>query len=95
LTLTTHIKDMQVTQNPNRGVSFVAVGCALGEGWVDILWVVDELAHNCPHPIRLHLVVETGWVPFPPDQDRDMLHAAVLQRSMDLLKAELSLNAAR
>ena len=68
-TFTTHIKDMLVVEK-KHGVPFDVVGCPLGEGNVDIPWVIDELAANCPNAGGLHLIVEVTWVPPTPDEDR-------------------------
>lgn len=69
-TFTTHMKDMRIEQSPIRGlIPFLPRGCRLGEGHVDIAGAVALLAETSPRAVGLHLIVESGWVSFPPDGD--------------------------
>ncbi|MDR2932331.1 MAG: sugar phosphate isomerase/epimerase, partial [Oscillospiraceae bacterium] len=52
-TLTTHMKDMVVKQDPEYGTGrtpFFASGCALGEGHVDLPRAIDLFIQKAPHP---------------------------------------------
>jgi sugar phosphate isomerase/epimerase len=66
-TVTTHIKDMRVTENPRpaRGLSprvpFGLTGCPIGEGSIDIGRVVRWLLKESPLGGRLPLIVEPSW----------------------------------
>lgn len=69
-TFTTHMKDMRVEQSPIRGlIPFLPRGCRLGEGHVDVDGAVALLAAKSPRAVGLHLLVESGWVNFPPEPD--------------------------
>src|SRR5690606_19702246 len=79
-TFTTHIKDMRVEQSPIRGlIPFLPRGCRLGEGHVDIDGAVALLAEKSPKAEGLHLLVESGWVSFPPDGDEPDVRRDILE----------------
>jgi sugar phosphate isomerase/epimerase len=65
--VTTHIKDMRVTENPRpaRGMSpqvpFGLTGCPIGEGSVDVLTIVRRLIGESPLRDRVPLIVEPSW----------------------------------
>jgi len=96
-TITTHLKDMLIIRNRcqdmfgNGMVPFQAIGCALGEGHVDIPAALRELERNCPRFNGLHLIVEIGWVPMAPFADRASEQRDIFDRSIaylqNLLKA--------
>ena len=91
-TVTSHMKDMLVVENKSRDlfgdgrVPFQAVGCAVGEGHVDIPWVIGELEAHCPHAEGLHLIVETGWIPIGPHEDRTALTRKAFDNSVSYLR---------
>ena len=59
---TTHIKDFRIDPLGVPGKApWIPVGCALGEGNVDNLAIVDLLARQAPDPASLPLVVEVNW----------------------------------
>lgn len=64
LTVATHIKDLRV--RPKRQGLLALVGCAAGEGDVDLRTIVPMLAARAPDPARLALTVE---VEPPPGTD--------------------------
>ncbi len=64
LTVATHIKDLRV--RPKQQGLLALVGCALGEGDVDLGAIVPMLAARAPDPARLTLTVE---VEPPPGTD--------------------------
>ncbi|MBN1676231.1 MAG: sugar phosphate isomerase/epimerase [Kiritimatiellae bacterium] len=87
LTITTHIKDMKIVDDdPRRTVCFGVVGCALGDGHVDIPWVLEQLAARSPHARGLHLLIEFGWVPKDPQRSSEEQNAYVFQRSLAYLR---------
>lgn len=61
--LTTHIKDTKIIDSPFNGPDgpMIAVGCAVGQGNVDIPRVLDALLENSPVRDGLQLIVELGW----------------------------------
>ena len=71
---------------PEYGVPFIAQGCALGEGHIDVPWVIDYLAQNCPNAEGLHLVVENTWIPDDPKRDRDEYMRNVMRHGLDYLR---------
>jgi 3-oxoisoapionate decarboxylase len=79
--LTTHIKDFRIDALGIPGKApWIPVGCALGEGNVDNLAIVDLLALQAPDPATLPLIVEVNW---PPDgQDA----ADLIVRSVEYLR---------
>lgn len=64
LTVATHIKDLRV--RPKQQGLLALVGCAVGEGDVDLRAIVPMLAARAPDPARLTLTVE---VEPPPGTD--------------------------
>ena len=59
---TTHIKDFRIEALGIQGKApWIPVGCAVGEGNVDNLAIVDLLAREAPDPDTLPLVVEVNW----------------------------------
>ena len=62
---TTHFKDMRIVANPHEGVPFTVEGCALGEGEIDVPWIISELRRSSPRGDALRLIVEVGWPPKP------------------------------
>jgi sugar phosphate isomerase/epimerase len=66
-TVTTHIKDMRVIDNPrpSKGMSpmvpFGLIGCPIGEGNIDLVTIVRRLVTESPLGDRLPLIVEPSW----------------------------------
>ncbi len=98
LTVTTHLKDMKIvefrdeialTPEDDR-VPFLPIGCALGEGNVDIMATVELLAKQCPRGWDLPLIVETGWLPNVAGKTRAELIEDVFRASLAYLRANLS-----
>jgi sugar phosphate isomerase/epimerase len=69
LTVATHVKDLRV--RPKQQGLLALVGCALGEGDVDLRAIVGMLAARAPDPARLALTVEVE-----PPQGTDVWEAA-------------------
>ena len=89
-TVTTHLKDMAVIQQTQRGlVPFQAVGCALGEGFVDIAKTVHVLRTVGPLGDNLPLNIETGWIPVPPGGDSAAVNRDTYARSIAYLRTLL------
>ena len=64
LARTTHIKDFRIEALGMAGKApWIPVGCALGDGNVDNLAIVELLARRAPDPATLPLVVEVNWPP--------------------------------
>jgi sugar phosphate isomerase/epimerase len=86
-TVTTHLKDMAVIQQTQRGlVPFQAVGCALGEGFVDIAETVRVLLTTGPLGDNLPLNIETGWIPVPPGGDSATANREAYAKSIAYLR---------
>ena len=62
--VTTHLKDMKIVRlgEPGR-VPFLPIGCALGQGHVDLTTTLRLLAEQAPDAANLRLIVELSWVP--------------------------------
>jgi sugar phosphate isomerase/epimerase len=96
-TITTHLKDMKVVDSKDLDylqangplIPMLAVGCALGDGNVDIPLAVETLAAKCPHAEGLHLIIELGWQPPYPGMSRDETNLAMFHSSIGFLKALL------
>jgi len=67
--VTTHIKDMRVIENPRptQGMSpqvpFGLTGCPIGEGSVDLVTIIRRLLDEGPQGDRVPLIVEPSWPP--------------------------------
>lgn len=65
--VTTHIKDLRVIENPrppsgmSPEVPFGLVGCPIGEGSIDLVTIVRCLIQESPQGDRLPLIVEPSW----------------------------------
>lgn len=84
----THFKDMRVVANPRPGAPFTVEGRILGEGDIDVPWIIEQLRARSPRADDLRLIVEVGWPPEHPDPDeqmRDMMRAG-----LDYLRATLA-----
>ncbi|HEX2514737.1 MAG TPA: hypothetical protein VH257_08535, partial [Chloroflexota bacterium] len=81
LAFTTHIKDFRIEALGIPGKApWIPVGCALGEGNVDVPAIVERLAREAPDPERLPLIVEVNW----PAEGEDP--AALIVRSVEYLR---------
>jgi len=93
-TITTHMKDMRVVDAHELGyiqangplIPMLPIGCACGEGDVDLAMCVDELAAKSPFAEGLHLIVELGWDPQLPGMDKDASRYELFHRSIKYLK---------
>lgn len=65
--VTTHIKDMRVIENPRPSsgmspqVPFGLEGCPIGEGSIDLVTIVRRLIQEGPLLDRVPLIVEPSW----------------------------------
>ncbi|MDR1541600.1 MAG: sugar phosphate isomerase/epimerase [Clostridiales bacterium] len=86
--VTTHIKDMSIVEaDPQLGICpFVSVGCALGDGNVDIPRAIEVLDEKSPFSNGLHLIVEQGWFDLRGIEDPQAYQYACLEKSMIYLK---------
>jgi sugar phosphate isomerase/epimerase len=93
-TMTTHMKDMRVVdareleyiQSSGPLIPMLPIGCACGEGNVDLAMCIDELATKSPYAEGLHLIIELGWDPILPGMDKDASRIELFHRSVDYLK---------
>jgi sugar phosphate isomerase/epimerase len=85
-TITTHIKDMKVSDHRSDVIPFRARGCPLGQGHVDLPRALDLLETYSPHAEGLHLVLEQDWLDYAPGADRREQDRATLEQSLDYLK---------
>jgi 3-oxoisoapionate decarboxylase len=83
---TTHFKDMRVVPSPHAGVPFTVEGCVLGEGEIDVAWIIDELRRRSPRARALRLIVEVGWPPEVAGEDSDEQLRAMTRASLDYLR---------
>jgi sugar phosphate isomerase/epimerase len=76
--VTTHIKDMRVVENPRpaKGMSpqvpFGLIGCPIGEGNLNVRGTVRRLIGESPLGKRIPLIVEPSW---PSDATQETLPA--------------------
>lgn len=81
-TVMTHVKDMRVEGQVHPGeVPFRVVGCAIGEGHVDIEGAIRLVFAQGERGTAIPLVVETGWLSLPPGDDPAQARRDVLIRS--------------
>lgn len=81
-TVMTHLKDMRVEAKVHDGeVPFRVVGCAIGEGHVDVEGAIRTVFEQGERGTDLPLVVETGWLSLPPGEDPVQARRDVLVRS--------------
>ncbi len=62
------------------------IGCAVGEGNVDIPLAVDTFAAKSPYAEGLHLIIELGWQPVTPGMTREESTLDMFHRSVEYLK---------
>jgi 3-oxoisoapionate decarboxylase len=88
LSVTTHLKDMTVVQHDNPGrIPFLPIGCALGEGLLDVKATVDALVERGPRGRDTPIIIEQGWIPVSEGQDRGEIVRDAHRRSVDYLRA--------
>lgn len=81
-TVMTHVKDMRVEGQIHAGeIPFRVVGCAIGEGHVDIEGAIRLVFAQGERGTAIPLVVETGWLSLPPGEDPAQARRDVLVRS--------------
>ncbi|MBO0703549.1 MAG: TIM barrel protein [Candidatus Dormibacteraeota bacterium] len=81
-TVMTHVKDMRVEARIHDGeVPFRVVGCAIGEGHVDVENAIRLVFAQGDRGTEIPLVVETGWLSLPPGEDPVQARRDALIRS--------------
>ncbi len=81
-TVMTHIKDMRVEAQVHQGeVPFRVVGCAVGEGHVDVENAIRLIFAQGERGTDLPLVVETGWPSLASGEDANVVRRDALVRS--------------
>ena len=88
--IATHFKDMRVAPNPHAGVPFTVEGCILGEGDIDVPWIIEQLRAHSPRGDALRLIVEIGWPPDDPVRDAGEQMRDMMRASLDYLHAAVS-----
>lgn len=87
--ITSHIKDSKVIDAPFGPDYFpmTPVGCALGEGGLDIPRAVKLLIDNVRYPEGFHLILEQGWFgKLPEGTDPRDFAIETMEKSLDYLK---------
>jgi sugar phosphate isomerase/epimerase len=99
VTVMVHLKDLGVAQNDVPGrLPFVAVGCALGQGMVDVPTVVRTLWEHGPRGRDLPLMIETSPASTVPGEDALAVRRRMFTDSIAYLRslvADLERGAAR
>ncbi len=96
-TITTHLKDMKVVDarqlpfihSTGPLIPMLPVGCAVGDGNVDIPLAIKTLAEKCPHAKGLHLIIELGWEPVPEGKTQEENRLDLFHKSIAYLKSIL------
>jgi sugar phosphate isomerase/epimerase len=86
--ITTHLKDMKIVDDfkaPSL-IPMIPVGCALGDGHVDIPLAVKTLAAKSPWAKGLHLIIELGWERIPEGRNQAELRTEMFHQSIAFLK---------
>ncbi len=88
--ITSHIKDTRIEDKTQEGDYFplIPVGCALGEGNIDIPAAIEAIRTKARYPEGFHLIVEQGWFAYQLDEAEDKVAFAheVMERSIAYLK---------
>lgn len=97
--ITTHIKDSKIVDTPHNGNDtgpngpLIPVGCALGDGVVNVKKALDEILDKSPMKDGIHLILETGWFGATVNENNEMdeYNRQILRQSMAWLKGYLTL----
>lgn len=88
--ITSHMKDAKVIDKTQEGDYFplITVGCACGEGSVDIKAAIQAIQEKSRYPEGFHLVVEQGWFGCELDgvEDEAQFRRNTVERSVAYLK---------
>jgi sugar phosphate isomerase/epimerase len=82
----THLKDMRVVPSSGPGAAFTVEGCVLGDGELDVPWIVGELLGRSPRGEALRFIVEVGWPPDAPTQNGGEQLRAMTRASLRYLR---------
>jgi len=86
-TMTTHLKDMLMVDFKTPGlIPMVPVGCAVGDGHVDIPATIAAFERDSPWAQGLHLIIELSWERIPEGQSRDEGRLDMFHKSIEYLK---------
>ena len=89
--ITSHMKDAKVIDKTQEGDYFplIPVGCACGEGSVDIEAAIKAIQEKSRYPEGFHLVVEQGWFGCELDgvEDEAAFRRNTIERSVAYLKS--------
>jgi len=89
-TITTHIKDMAMIDARDPGlIPLIPVGCAVGDGNVNIPQAIQTLAEKSPYAQGLHLIIEIGWWRVPEGQNENDYKRDLFERSIRYLQGLL------
>ncbi len=86
--ITSHIKDTKIIDKTQEGnyFPFIPVGCALGEGDVDIPAAIEAICTKSRYPEGFHLIIEQGWFGNQVTGDPIEYSHKVLEKSIAYLK---------
>jgi len=94
-TATAHMKDMLMVDTcrmkalhclPFTLIPMLPNGVALGEGNVHIVGAIKTPGKWNPHAEGLHLIIETGWIRYGPDDDTQQVLTGIFERSVSYLR---------
>ena len=90
--ITTHLKDMRVWDYDAswRLIHMQPLGCAVGDGNVDIPRAIYLLDKHSPHAEGLHLVVELGWSAYFDKIPFEIQNKEMLYKSLQYIKGLLA-----
>ena len=90
-TFSTHIKDMMMMEM-RTGLGLIplqARGCAIGDGNIDIPYIIDLLDKKSPFASGLRLIIEQGWMYVPEGIDSGQYNRDCLLKGMKYLNGLL------
>ena len=86
---TTHVKDSIMVDSPFGPDYFpmIPLGCAIGEGFVDIERAIKTIARTCRNPEEFHLIYEPAWGGKLPEGTDPRLHSIeIVKKSVQTIK---------
>lgn len=95
-TVTTHVKDLAVIENPRPAkgpsprVPFGLVGCPIGEGSIDLLEIISRLFRESPLHDNVPLIVEPSWPVVRKGEDIYAIRHTMLTANLRNLRKLLS-----
>jgi sugar phosphate isomerase/epimerase len=81
--------DATAANIPMDHIPYLAQGCAVGDGNVDIPKMIDWLDKKSPYAEGMHLIIEQGWMYVPEGETGASWNAKCLKKGMPYLKSLL------